>query len=162
MRTTSRSPFAEVRRRAEKDDIYDYLTDDRLMKAAAASRGGFVLGSRLSVWIAPEYDLSVWLEASPEVRAQRISKRENRLYGEVLAETIGRDRDDLARYVRLYGIDMLDHNFVDLDLNAGEMDAEEVAARIIETARSEGRLRENPRHAPVYEHILAILGPGKY
>ncbi|MGM0431838.1 MAG: (d)CMP kinase [Spirochaetota bacterium] len=104
--------FVELRRRAEHDDSYDRELDAHQVELAKGV--DCVLGSRLAIWLLPEADLRVYLEASPEVRAERIVAREGGDYQKKLQETLERDRQDAARYQRIYGIDTDDYTFADV------------------------------------------------
>ena len=96
--------FAELHRRAAHDPSIDRTLDRRQLAAAAAAE--CVLGSRLAIWLLAEADLKVYLAGAPEVRARRIAAREGTPYATALAAMNARDRQDRARYVRLYDIDI--------------------------------------------------------
>jgi cytidylate kinase len=99
-----------------------------------------VLGSRLAVWLLEDADLKVYLTAPPEVRAQRIQNREGGTYEEKYRETLARDERDRQRYLKLYGIDNDDYDFVDLILDTTDKEPEQVAEEIIAHARERALL----------------------
>ena len=119
---------------AGKDDSIDREVDARQTKLAAES-GGCVLGSRLAVWILKEADLKIYLDANPQTRAARIVNREGGNLEEVAAFTANRDKKDHDRYLRLYGIDTDDFQFVDLVVDAGNYTAEQIRDMIVERAK---------------------------
>lgn len=121
--------FAEVCRRAEEDNSYDYMVDKRQVELAKANP--CVLGSRLAVWLLDSADLKVYLEADPATRARRIQKRECGDFERILEETLERDKKDRARYLKLYGIDIDDYQFVDLIIDTEDKTPEQVAEIII-------------------------------
>jgi len=99
--------FEEVCRRAEQDDWYDRYLDRRQVELARA--GGCVLASRLAIWLLKEARLKVYLQASIETRAGRVSRREGIPLDQALRATRERDERDRRRYQRLYGIDIDEH-----------------------------------------------------
>lgn len=132
--------FEELSEKAEHDSSWDIRLDRRQVEMA--HDGDAVLGSRLAIWILDDADLRVYLDAPPEVRAQRIRKR-NIEHGKrptgfdaVLDQTIERDQRDHDRYLRLYGIDNDHFEFADLILDTTDMSVEEEADAIIAAARA--------------------------
>jgi len=121
--------FSEVQRNALKDKT-DFILDSKILKMA---RGDFVLASRLACWLT-DYNLSVWLEAGVETRARRIAERENKSFKNVLKETIQRDWENVKRYEKVYGINVLNHSFVDLVVNVERFNAFQTAELISEAA----------------------------
>lgn len=121
--------FEELAQKAEKDPQYD-LSLDR-MQVEKAREGGYVLGSRLAIWLLREEAFTVYLTAGPEVRALRIARRESLPFETALAKTAERDRRDKERYLRLYGYDVDDFGFASFIIDTESMEAEEVAESII-------------------------------
>ena len=119
---------------AGKDDSIDREVDARQTKLATES-GGCVLGSRLAVWILKEADLKIYLDANPQTRAARIVNREGGNLEEVAAFTANRDKQDHDRYLRLYGIDTNDYKFVDLIIDTGKYNPEEITNMIVDLAK---------------------------
>ena len=104
--------FTEICRLAEEDTQYDLYLDQRQVEMAA--QGSCVLGSRLAVWLLKKAVLKVFLTASPEVRADRIARREGLPFQTALRNLQQRDRRDRQRYINLYEIDVDRYDFVDL------------------------------------------------
>jgi cytidylate kinase len=120
----------EALERAAGDDSWDREVDRR-QTGIAREGGGCVLGSRLAIWMLEEADLKVYLRAAPEIRARRIAEREGGAIESVAAFTAERDRQDRERYLRIYGIDNDDYGFADLVVDAGSLDPQGIADRII-------------------------------
>ena len=120
---------------AAADDNWDREVDSRQV-SLAREEGGCVLGSRLAIWMLEEADLKVYLEASPQVRARRIVKREGGSLEEVAAFTAERDRQDHGRYLRIYNIDTDDYSFADLIINTDILTPVEIVDMIAEKARA--------------------------
>jgi cytidylate kinase len=137
-------------RLAAADDGWDREIDTRQLALArngggvrtsaggscAGSDGGCVLGSRLAIWMLEEAGLKVYLRAASEPRVARILQREGGEAAAVAAFTAERDRQDHARYLRIYGIDTDDYAFAGLIIDTDTLESEEVAARIIAAAGS--------------------------
>ncbi len=121
--------FADLCAKAEKDKSYDQQIDSRQVELARSSAS--VLSSRLAIWMLPEADLKIYLYADFDVRARRISQREGKELEEIKKITHLRDMNDLARYKKLYDIDILNHDFVHLSINTSFYSPEEIVAIII-------------------------------
>jgi cytidylate kinase len=115
---------------ASKDDSIDREVDTRQV-ALAREEGGCVLGSRLAIWMLEEAGLKVYLEASPQVRAKRILNREGGSIEEISAFTEERDRQDHARYLKIYNIDNDNYSFADLIIDTDNLTPQEIVDRII-------------------------------
>ena len=125
--------FDQLCRMAETDPGWDRLVDHRQVELA--QQGSCVLGSRLAVWLLKdEADLTVYLTAPLEVRAERIWRREGGSYAEVLERTRQRDERDRYRYLRLYNIDNNDFDFVNILINTETLQPEQIADRIVAAA----------------------------
>jgi cytidylate kinase len=119
---------------AANDDSFDREVDTRQVMLAR-EEGGCVLGSRLAIWMLEEADLKVYLEASPQIRAQRIFNRESGSLEEITAFTEERDRQDHARYMRIYNIDNDNYNFADLIIDTDNLSPQEIVDRINDKMR---------------------------
>jgi len=122
---------------AAEDDAIDKEVDMRQVKLARehgadGNDSGCVLGSRLAIWMLPEADLKVYLDATPETRAERILNREGGNLEEIAAFTAERDRQDHGRYKRIYNIDTDDYSFADLIIDTGKLDPEQIMELILE------------------------------
>lgn len=128
--------LAEVLEAAKRDDSWDKETDARQIALARDGVNGYVLGSRLAIWLLPEADVSVYLAADISVRARRIFQREGGRYEDVERFTQKRDREDNERYKRIYQIDNDVYDFAGMVVDAGAFRADEIAARIAARARA--------------------------
>ncbi len=115
---------------AQTDDSFDRKVDEKQVELAR--KGSCVLGSRLAVWVYPQADLRVYLKADTRTRVERIHQREGGDIHQLLRDTEKRDREDHQRYLDLYGIDNDSFDFVDLVLDAGRMNPNEIVQAIIE------------------------------
>jgi cytidylate kinase len=123
--------FEELCRMAEEDSQYDRYLDRRQMELSA--QRSCVLASRLAIWLMKDVNLAVYLSASAEVRAKRISRREGTHWRRALQEIEGRDARDRNRYIKLYSIDIDDFDFADLVVDTERGDQFYVVERIVET-----------------------------
>jgi cytidylate kinase len=121
--------FDEICRLAESDSQYD-LTIDR-MQVELARADGFVLGSRLAIWLLRDHAFTVYLHASLATRASRIARREGMDPATAFQETEARDRRDHDRYQRLYGWDVDRFEFAGLTADAESLSQEQVAETIV-------------------------------
>ena len=118
-------------RMAEADDDIDRELDRRQVEMAMAEEN-WVLGSRLAIWMLEKADLKVYLQATSETRAKRVLKREGGSLEERMAQTEMRDRNDSARYKRIYGIDNSDTSVADLVIDTDDRTPEEIVELISE------------------------------
>ncbi len=107
-----RIPLEEIIEKAKTDFTYDRMVDEKQVEIAR--RSSCVLGSRLAIWMLPEADLKVYLEASAETRARRIMNREGGILEDIMNFTAMRDKEDTRRYRELYDIDNTDYAHADL------------------------------------------------
>jgi len=119
---------------AEEDLSYDIELDKKQVELAA--EGDCVLGSRLAIWVLKDADIKVYLEASPEVRAARIMRREGGTLEEQAESTQERDARDHARYKKLYDIDNDDYHFADMIISTDTRTQYEIAEMILEQVRA--------------------------
>jgi len=125
---------------AAKDDSIDREVDTRQVKLARGNDSvtdgtGCVLGSRLAIWMLQDADLKIYLDASPETRASRIVNREGGSLEEIAAFTAERDRQDHARYLRIYNIDTDDYSFADLIIDTGKLDPQQITDLILDRVK---------------------------
>jgi cytidylate kinase len=103
---TDRIRTAEVSLAASAVAGHGFVRDALLgLQRAEGARGGAVLDGRdIGTVVFPDADVKVFLDASPEVRAQRrcdelAARGEPADYGRILAETRDRDAADRGRAV---------------------------------------------------------------
>jgi len=119
---------------ASKDGSIDREVDTRQVKLAREG-GHCVLGSRLAIWMLEEAELKVYLKASAKTRAERILKREGGDLEKVAAFTEERDRQDHARYLRIYGIDTYNFGFANLIIETDNLTPKQITDMIVEKAK---------------------------
>lgn len=126
----------EYARRAEQDHSIDRALDDQMRRRAA--EGNAVLEGRLAAFMAEEVGgpaLRVYLDASDDVRADRIAGREGGEAQTRLREIQAREASDARRYREIYGFDYHDRARYDVVLDTDGRTPEELAQRIVERAR---------------------------
>ncbi|MBN1523520.1 MAG: cytidylate kinase family protein [Spirochaetales bacterium] len=123
-------PFPDLMKAAEQDSQYDLELDRK--QVAFALRGECILGSRLAIWLLKDLAVKIYLDASVEIRSQRIAAREQKPFKTALKETAERDQRDHDRFMKLYSIDNDRYDFADLIINTEEGDQYFVAKRIID------------------------------
>lgn len=119
----------EIIEKAKTDDSYDIKIDTRQVEMAMED--SCVLGSRLAIWMLKEADFKVYLFADDEERAQRIYRREGGDIEKIKEFTAMRDKEDSVRYNRIYGINNNDYDFVDLFIDTGKYNPEEIVDIIV-------------------------------
>jgi cytidylate kinase len=126
----------EYLQRAETDPTIDRQLDDRMRERA---RGGqAVLEGRLAAFIAGQAKvdaLKVYLDASEDVRAARITDREGGATAERLREIQARETSDWQRYRDIYGVDYHDRSLYDAVVETDRRSPEDLARDIVARAR---------------------------
>jgi cytidylate kinase len=144
----------ELNRQAEEDDAIDRDLDRRL-RQTARDEDDLVLESRLAGWMAGEHaDFKMWLNAPLEVRARRISEREDKAVDRAREETRARAESEASRYHDYYGIDIEDLSIYDLVLNTSRLDPNGVVGAlraVVEAYTPEGDEGKTPVEGVRYE-----------
>lgn len=94
--------FLERRR---KDPSFDKAIDDKLLQVA--HKGNVVLDSWTMPWLL-DTGFKIWLEASPEKRAERIAGRDKISYEDALEALNKKERETKAIYKEIYGFKLGD------------------------------------------------------
>ncbi|HUW66839.1 MAG TPA: AAA family ATPase [Candidatus Nanoarchaeia archaeon] len=97
---------------AETDPDIDKEIDRRQMELSKQV-GDFLFEGRLSGWFI-EADLKIMLKTDVEVRARRISQREDISLDQAMDETMIRQQSEAKRYKNYYNIDIADLTPYDL------------------------------------------------
>lgn len=126
----------EFQEKAKNDPEIDRKFDDALKRECA--EGDCVVTTWLGPWMV-EADFRVWVFAPLKVRAGRIAKRDGLSVEDALAHIEKRDEDNRERYLKLYGIDILDTQKFDMALNSGNYSPEEMAKIVAEGIRQKKR-----------------------
>lgn len=131
-----RIPLEEIIEKAKTDFSFDRMVDEKQVELAREA--SCVLGSRLAIWMLPEADLKIYLNASAETRAKRILNREGGDLAEITSFTEMRDREDTRRYIELYKIDNTDYSHADMIIDTENV----LPEAIVETILAELEKRE--------------------
>jgi cytidylate kinase len=107
-----------------EDPKFDRQVDEELLKRAR--RGNVVLDSWTMPWLF-KGGFKIWFEASPDVRAQRLAKRDGISLKEAFKAVKEKDEKTRRIYEDLYGFKLgEDYSPFDLILDVNRLDAEEV------------------------------------
>lgn len=103
-------------RASEQPDFDNWL--DELTKTESRRRG-VVIDANLSAWMAEDPDIRIFVTCPINERVRRMAEREGREIAEVEKETRVREESERKRYLKYYGIDILDLSVYDIVLNTG-------------------------------------------
>ncbi|BFH73461.1 AAA family ATPase [Sulfurisphaera javensis] len=122
----------ELNKKAEVIFDIDRKIDYEILRLVKDEKN-LVIESHIGGWLLKGLsDLSVYLNADLEVRAQRISKRDNIPFSEALEQIIEREESHRKRFLSYYGIDLFDLSVFDLVINTNFLSPDDIA-KIIET-----------------------------
>ena len=127
----------EFSKYAEKNHNIDRMIDDKIVELAKKEKNA-VIDSRLSGWLMVRNRIEafkVFIDASPEVRARRLLKREGGDFDDVYNSMLLREESEKKRYSEIYGINFDDKSIYDLIINSDELDADKVADKIMEAIK---------------------------
>jgi len=118
---------------------------DRRQVSFAVANPGFVLGSRMAIWLDDNRVLSklhalqkpvighrFWLSTPLQERAKRVAQRESRQYGDALQHVERRDEENGQRYAKLYGINVDSMPAGTIEIDTTRNNAQQVANIIID------------------------------
>ena len=132
--------LAQVIENAKTDDSYDKYVDTHQVELA--KKESCVLGSRLAIWMLKEANLKVYLKLDEQTRAKRIQNREGGDLEEIKKFTQMRDFEDSRRYKQLYNIDNNVFDFVDLEIDTGINNPEQVVNVILNKLKEKNFIEE--------------------
>ena len=89
-----------------------------------------------------EADIKVYLKLDEDTRAKRILNREGGDLEEIKKFTQMRDSEDTRRYKELYNIDNENYDFVDIEIDTGVNNPEQVASIILNKLKDMGLVEE--------------------
>ncbi|MFW9821742.1 MAG: (d)CMP kinase [Candidatus Thorarchaeota archaeon] len=118
----------------EKNPHIDKLLDDRITEIA--KKDNVIIDSQLSAYILETIaDFKILLTCPLKTRVTRMAERDKSSYQDKLKETLVREESELARYNKLYDIDLNDQlkieNLYDLIVDTTELTIEEVLDLIL-------------------------------
>jgi len=125
---------------AESDPDIDKEIDRRQMELSKQA-GNFLFEGRLSGWFI-EADLKIMLKTDVEVRARRISQREEISLEQAMHETMIRQQSEAKRYQDYYNIDIADLTPYDLVMESSVWDPEatvKIAITAIDSMKEKGK-----------------------
>jgi predicted cytidylate kinase len=128
--------LAEFGRLAEREPRYDIELDQRMVRLAE-EKEDIILEGRLVAQMLTRHHipaLRVYLDASLEVRVDRVVEREGKVRELARAELEEREASEASRYLRYYGIDIRDRGVYDLIVDTGELRPEQIVDRIVAAA----------------------------
>jgi len=120
----SKEGLAYLKKR-QTDHSFDKKLDSELIRIAQA--GSVSMDSWTMPWIYKGNAIRIWLEATLESRAKRISLRDKKKYSETIAKIRKRGTENRKLYKNLYGFDLgNDLKPFDLVVNTSELDQRQV------------------------------------
>ena len=119
---------------AEGNDDIDIELDKRQAKIASEAENLIVEG-RLSAHFV-DADYRIWLMAPDNIRAERISYREDKSLETVIQEIKDRTDSEKRRYLDIHGIDIDDISIYDIIINTGTFDVEATTSLILKCINS--------------------------
>lgn len=145
-------------RYAEKHPEIDRKLDAAMVRRAKRD-GNLILQGRLAGWMSLLNDLPayrIWIGATARTRASRVARREGIPYARALKEINRRDRDNLVRYRRTYGLDLNDLSVYDTVVQTDNLSVRQVVSSLVKTLpkvwpmkpRTPPRKRKTSRKAP--------------
>ena len=119
---------------ALEDPTIDRLIDEETMKEA--EQEDVVIDGQLAGWVLKEKsDLRIYLTAPDDVRLARIARRDGLELDEAKRQTVQRERVQLERYRRHYGLNVEDKSIYHLILDTSILSIGETAKVLLVTAR---------------------------
>lgn len=119
----------EFSRYAEENPEID-LYVDRMQKELAEKENDVIVEGRLSGWMIKDA-FKVWIYADPDVRYERIARREGIEISRARVETRRREELEKRRYKKFYSIDIDDISVYHLAINSGKFKPEEIVDIIL-------------------------------
>ncbi len=111
----------------EKDPHVDKQIDER-QKEIGESESDIIIEGRLAGHMVKNADLKIWILASADCRAHRISDREDISYEKAKHDTDIREKSECDRYLKYYNIDINDLSVYDLVISSEKWGKEELAS----------------------------------
>lgn len=112
----------EFQKRAEKDPKIDKKFDAALKEQAR--KGKCVVTTWLGPWMV-NADIRIWIFAPFDIRAERIAKRDGITIKAAKRHIKERDEENRQRYLKVYGIDIYNHDMFDLCINNEKISPEQ-------------------------------------
>ncbi len=118
----------------KENTALDIALDKKLKEIADA--GNVVLDSWTMPYLYKGKAFKIWLEASPETRAKRVSERDSLDYKEVLAKVNRRDKETKGLYETLYNFRMGENlGIFDFVFKTNDLPKQEVFAKALQKVK---------------------------
>ena len=127
----------EFSKYAEKNHKIDRMIDEKIVELARKEKHA-VIDSRLSGWLMVRnsiYAFKVFIDASPEIRAGRLVKRDGGDFEETYKSMLLREKSEKKRYRNIYGIDFDDLSIYDLVIQSDNLEPSEIVDMIMEALK---------------------------
>ena len=102
-----------------------------------------IIEGRLAGYMAMSNDVpayKIWLHAPPRVRAERVAARENKSVDTILTENARRENGERIRYIDIYGFDINDTAFYNINIDSSRHLPEKIRDLIVGDMVSKGIL----------------------
>ena len=123
----------DLNKAAERGPEIDYLVDDAQKNLAKEGQG--IFEGRLSGYLL-KANLKIMLKTDLKLRAERISKREAKLFEDALHEVKFREESEARRYEKYYNFDIFDLSIYDLVVDTGKFNEHGTLAIALAAARA--------------------------
>ena len=124
----------EFMKKRMKDETLDRALDKKLNEIA--KKGNVILDSWTMGYLYKGKAFKVWLDASAETRAKRVSERDKLDFEKVVEKIKNRDAETKALYERLYNFKMGEElEKFNLTLNTDKMSQKEVFEKVLKEIR---------------------------
>ncbi len=135
--------LSELNRLGEAEEFTDREVDE-YQKKLGKKKGNFVVDGRLSFHFIPN-SVKIYLKADLKTRARRVFTDERIAEGfkslkDAENELKDRERSDLFRYKKYYGIKFIDKKNYDIVIDTSHITAEEVAEKILNFLKEKGKI----------------------
>ena len=130
---------------AEQDPEVDRGLDARMIQAARQRTSGLILEGRITGWMVNREGIrafTVWLQADPESRAERVSIRDGQELEEAFKAMELRQKSERQRYRIHHNIDIEDVSIYDFILDSALEPAAAVTERIAQRLHSAASSRQ--------------------
>ncbi|MBI4399864.1 cytidylate kinase family protein [Candidatus Micrarchaeota archaeon] len=124
----------ELQRLASKDFSFDKKLDKKILDEA--NKGNCVVTTWLCSWLVKGATLRIWLNASEDVRAKRLGKRDKMTHSQALTHLRKRDANNRKRYLKYYNIDIQNHEMFDLEINTAKFTPQQIADIVVTAAKN--------------------------
>ncbi len=121
----------------EVDIELDRLVVERVRESVAQQKGLIVEGrlAGFMLFRAKIPSFRIYVTADPEVRAERIRKREGGSAAEIMKEMTERERCERERYLKVYSFDITDMSIYDLIIDSTNLDIDGVVEQSMKAIR---------------------------